>query len=195
MAADGEVYACSESFVATDTPELASVRARVVVPVETDVCAASGLSALWIHGLSTAPQKHSVCLCTTKRANHSVLDSRVVRSLTHVDGELSAFSHVAVLSPVRALVEVLQDPLLQEGDVTDVLCRVSRTLPGLVQSARQLINALPRGGYRSLARERLALADTVDVVDSIDSSHGVQNAFELHDIGHFKDEPAQSQSA
>jgi hypothetical protein len=195
MSLDGELYSLGESYLPVDTPSIACVRARIVVPTETEVCAVSGFSALWVHGVCEMPLRHSVCLRAKKRANHSVLDSRIVRSLSNVKNEFEPFNGVAVLSLTRALVEVLSDPLVTDDLAVDVLRRAGVARPGIRDLIRMALDFSPRGGYTGLATARSALADAVDVVDGVDTPNSVENAFELHHVGHLENKSAQSQPA
>jgi hypothetical protein len=184
----------AEMLVMSDTPSTPALRARAVVPTDTELFGACGLSALWVHGLISEPHRHSVTMLTPKRPNHAVLESRIVRELDLSRTPLVDFGGRKCLGPLDALEEVARNPQVSDVVATQAIAFAVTREKGLRTGLVQRIEQLPALPYTELARARLAVADSIHVVDGINAANRVEHAFEVHNVAHLKDETTERQA-
>ncbi len=178
----------------SDTPSTPALRARAVVPADTELFGACGLSALWVHGLISEPHRHSVTMLTPKRPSHVVLESRIVRELDLSRTSLVEFDGTKCLGPLDALEEVARNPQVSDDVATQAIAFALARQAGLRAGLGLRIEQLPAVPYTELARARLAVADSIHVVDGINAPNRVEHALEVHNVAHLEDETTERQA-
>jgi len=185
---DGEVTRVGDAFVPIDTPVGAADRAASIAELSLDRrLFAQRRSAAWVHGWCAEPSTPSLAASIGSRVPSGTRIRTGARELIIDEHELQRIGGVRVTTPVRTLLD------LARADERECPLRdLTRMIDQSGLTARDVLHALSRARrapFAARARTRLlAVADAVDVVDSVDASHGVQNAVEVRDVAHLEDE-------
>lgn len=175
MQLDGEVYKPASNFVACDVPNTPALKLSQLIPYDSLRYAACGLTALWVHGLANRPNRNSIALRGKHRADHFYLHNFTVREIAYLRHDENRIGEHFVLSPVRAMLEVCSDPSLQEHAAVMATATALSELPHLRRELHDRAK-ISRSAFSALLRERLSLADAIDVIDGFDSPHGIEHA-------------------
>lgn len=141
-----------------DAVETAEMRAASLRSILGGDLAATHETAAWVHGaLATAPLRHRVQRCTSRRTS-PVLDPRVhYRDMPLPETDIMRIGRVAVTTPVRTLTDLVRESVAEGpdavlGTAVDGLLAADPTLSG------RGVDALARGPavhHRRAAMERL----------------------------------------
>lgn len=174
---DGEVYAVGDRHIPVDRGTTPRTKAQAVLPTNEEYFCISGMSALWVNGLTFEPRRHELALWSSKRPTDDLLSQREVRDLGDLGGKTTCFEGRQCLNVLDALIEVLRNPKVAEADIKGVLTHVSTHDHKLIAEARMKLEESTRVPFTNMALARLALADAVDVVDGVDPPHSVEHTF------------------
>ena len=174
---DGEVYAVGDRHIPVDSGASPQTKAQVVLATNDEFFCISGMSALWVNGLTVQPRRHELALLSTKRPTDSLLSQREVRDLGDLGGKTTCFAGRQCLNAFDAFIEVLRNPKVAKADIKDLLTYVSAHNQNLIVAAKLKLEESTRVPFTNIALARLALADAVDVVDGVNASHSVEHAF------------------
>lgn len=183
MRLDGETWPVGVSAVPLGQPLDLSTRVESTIPHFTDGLVLVGLSAAWVWGcLDSPPRTCEVARSDGSRVYISTPANVRVRDLIWLPGDIVTTRAGDVTTVVRTITDIARyETLLSPVDVTLVLARLCSRADDVADLAiaRLLISEHLPYKARALARiraanTRLALADAVDVVDRIDSTHRTQ---------------------
>lgn len=163
---DGAAFRVGDQVLLSDQILTPNQKARIVTAAQPDRLAASGWSALWVHGVAPCPPRFEVTLLHGERANHETLKTRDVRELTLGQHDMVRLSHGGAaetwaLTPVRALLDCLRS---DEND-RSLLPRLGHVIDQLSMSSVALRSALSESGrnpgFRRAAR-RISILEKLD---------------------------------
>ena len=183
MRLDGETWPVGVSAVPLGQPLDITTRVESTVPRFTDGLVLVGLTAAWVWGcLDSPPPMCEVARSDGSRVYASTPANVRVRDLIWLPGDILATRAGDVTTVVRTITDIARyETHLSPVDVTLVLARLCTRGDDVADLAIARLLASEHLPYkaRALARiqtakGRLALADTVDVVDRIDSPHSTE---------------------
>jgi hypothetical protein len=174
---DGEVYELGDQHIPIDTVASPQTKAHVVLETDEEFFCISGLSALWVSGLTGEPQRHELSLLSTKRPTDDLLAKRDVRELGDLNGKTQCYAGRHCLNVLDALIEVLRNAKLSQRQINQAVASVATRHPRLLSEARVKLEASTRVPFTNMALARLALADAVDIVYGVDTPYCIENAF------------------
>jgi hypothetical protein len=198
---DGEAFPVGMGYMPSDHPESWVDRAHITQEGLPDHVVPCLWSAAWILGcVDSVPDRRYVCSLTGLRTTfaHDLRVTVVQATLSPSDvyGDMEA----RVTRPARTALDMARFVAQDSEALTQTLARLIQLDP---ESARQAVSKLEKGAHiphkrRAEARLRplveLALSDAVDVVDRVNTTHGVEHAIKMRSVTHLKDELAQRQA-
>jgi hypothetical protein len=191
---DGELVRLGDAYLPIDMPVGPRDRARSVTELRADSrLFAHRSTAAWIYGWCAEPARHTLAVSVLARVPSGTRMRTGARELVIDDDEVSNLGGAAVTTPTRTLLDLARD-----SDNQVPLTELARIIGASGQAVQRLLTQLEgsrRAPFASRARQRLsAVADSIDVVDRIDASHGVEDPIEVRDVAHLEDEFADGQA-
>jgi hypothetical protein len=201
---DGDLFAIADCFSPVDLPEQPADRARAAAQRLSERVIVERLSAAWVFGVMAAPpREHQYCSAADARAKPSTLRRLTLREVVIDEDEVVVLGGVRVTSPLRTACDLVRSApqfdaalrlmvlrllSLAGASIDDCVAVLDRrrNLPGKVRTLDRLRSlALPTDS---------AVADAVDVVNRVDSSHRIEHPVEVRGVAHFEDELAERQT-
>lgn len=195
MTLDGETVTVGRRTVSiTDclTPER---KTELACSIDAERYILSGWSALWAAGLCSEPSRHDVVLRPGVRPRGHTEDELVVHDLALRNGDLIDYGvRGARLHPIRALCDVLRFDETEDEYLIRLVTPILSALNITTEHMRATIAMEKTLPYRKRALRRLALVDAIDVINAVDTTHGVEYALEVARIPSLKHKPAEGQT-
>jgi hypothetical protein len=173
---DGELQRSSLGFYLCDEPVTPAAKLEQLLPYDANLYAACGMTAMWILGCAPEPSRHSIVLITTHRADHYYLDRYTVRDLGLSRHDCLEFGTHFVVRPHRAIVEICADPRVADSDAVSSTARALSIYASAHADVHATVATRPLS-HQNLLRQRLALADAINVIDSLNAPHRIKDAF------------------
>ncbi len=195
---DGEVAALDSAYLLNDVPDDQIFRARIVGMAVDHRCIAASWSAAWVHGaIQIPPHLHTVALRDGLRLRFDPAKRYNIAQMSFSHRDVSGTPGAYVTTPLRTAVDLARftghDPRLSPALV--FLLSLAKAQEGDVREILERANHLPhkRRAYRRLG-EALAFAHTVDVVDSVNPAHTVEETIQMNGVAHLEHKAAQGQA-
>lgn len=169
----------------------------VQVPRDMAICS---WSAAWVHlGNGTQPPTLHVCPGRGQRPPRLPRHVFTVHESRLSPDELFYSAHGSVTSPLRTIKDLARFAIYESKDRERELLATMQLLALLDGQAFNAevnhVRGLKPSARLTLPKRRLlALADAIDVIDSVDASNSVEHAIEMHGVTHFEHETTDSQS-
>jgi hypothetical protein len=170
--ADGELRRSSLGFSLSDEPTTPATKLEQLLPYDAHLYAACGMTAMWILGYAPEPPHHSIALLTRHRADHYYLDRYTVRDLGISRHDCLEFGQRFVLKLQRVIVEICADPKVADSDAVSSTARAFLLSPSAHSDVQATVTKR-RLPHQNLLRERLALADAINVVDGLNAPDSI----------------------
>ena len=197
---DGELAQLGEGYVPADAPLTPMARAMSLAPllVEPRILL-SHRSAAWVWGWLPAQPGISTSVPIGARISSGRRRRLSTREVVIDEHEVHRWGDLGVTTRVRTLIDLARH---DEGDdVTRIIARALRERPALRTEAATYLGSGARASHVRRARERVnaalqlsTVADAIDVVHGVDTSHGVEHAVEVCRVAHLEHEAAQGQT-
>lgn len=196
LSRDGDVY----GNLLIDAPSTWISRLGILsvqVPPDMAICS---WSAAWVHlGNGTQPLTLHVCPGRGQRPPRlprhifSVHESRLSPT------ELFFSAHGSVTSPLRTIKDLarfaISETKVQERELMLTMQQLASLDVPSFRAEVSYVQGLKPSARLTLAKRRfLALADAIDVIDSVDASNSIENAIEVRGVTHFEHETANGQT-
>ncbi|MCU1477964.1 MAG: hypothetical protein JWQ64_2657 [Subtercola sp.] len=196
---DGDVYGLDDGYLSVAEPECRRLRALALARHLPAGVILERNSALWVYGvLARPPTPPQICIAAHRTLRATATTGEfVLREVVLREGDVLTIAGAQVTSPVRTVIDVARTSE-EFGQHTlrrlaELITLERLTFDDLEQKLRVPRNlphknvALARVG---LAIDLSAAAHAVDIVDSVDAAHGVENAVEVGGVTHFEHEAA-----
>jgi hypothetical protein len=198
---DGEVYRVDGGFAAIDMVPGPRLRATALATVLPAKLIAEQRSAAWVWGAAQDPPTlHEVCANTAARTRPPHSTHLVVREVVIERQDIAVIAGLSLTTPLRTAIDLarividwgdteyrMAAALMRIGKFTAAECAIAmnqrRNLPNKLLAMRRLVAA---SEFSDSAR-----AHPIDVVDRIDSSHGIENPVEVGRVTHLEHESAE----
>lgn len=195
---DGEVFRVDEWFSPIDLPDRASLRALALASLLPERLIAEQRTAAWILGATNvSPVRHQFCAAAGARARPANPRGLSIREVVIDEVEIIEIAGLRVTSPLRTAFDLTRSGDTFDAADQEMVNRLLMIAEAGVDGLWSLLQArrnLP-GKRRTVARLReLAVAHSVDVIDSVDSASGVEKAIEVRGVPHLEHELAQCEA-
>lgn len=189
-----------EGYLAVDAPLTPHARALSLAPllVEPRILI-SHRSAAWVWGWLQPQPQISTSVPIGARISSGRRRRLGTREVVIDEREVRRWGDVGVTAPARTITDLARH---DEGDdVTLIMARAFSERPQLTQQVADALNNGVRASHVRRARERLAdatellaVAHAIDVVDGIDTPHGIEHAIEVSGIAHLEHKATESET-
>ena len=154
---DGEAFRSANTVATCDSPHTDLLKTASIVCEYGDLFVPCGLSALWVHGIISEPQRHTVAMRSLKRSTFATQNLFDVRDYGSLSGKTIDLGGFAVVRVHAALEQVLRDPRIDEVQLQNVLVAVSWQVPKLLAEVHTSLAKYHRVPYTELALQRISL--------------------------------------
>ena len=195
MKLDGEVVTVGRRTVSIADCLTTERKTELACSVDSERFILSGWSALWAAGLCCEPSRHEVVLRPGKRPRGHTEDELVVHDLALRDGDLVDYGAPgARMHPIRAVCDVLRFDETDDQILIQLVIPILNELNVTTERVRNAIATEKTLPYRKRAIRRLALIDAINVIDAVNTTHGVENSFEMARISGLEHKSAEGQT-
>ena len=192
---DGHAVVTEGIICPLDTPPGPGLRLDAHLCTDRDDAVAIEQSALWVLGaIRSVPKELHIAGLDGARLYVGSSDVHA-RELNIQRTDCVAYGKRLVTSPARTAADIAR---YSPNDKTALaeLTALSEKTPYDCRSALAIVGRTVHLPFARRARERLgaALADAVGVVDTVNASNGVEEAFEVTGVAHFEHKPIESKA-
>lgn len=191
---DGEAF---DGFIADipQTPESRLGMLSELVPSRFVIC---HWSAAWVYiGLENSDERIHIChenQLRTSLVRNPLFYIHESRLKSHDTDE---FAGGKITSPLRTVYDLVRTAPsaneAQERALLESVTQIARLDKTSFNTYFSGLLSRPGRKNKSLPKQRLlTLADSINVIDGIDSSDGIKDSVEMHRVAHFEDKPADS---
>ncbi|GEM_PF-4825570 len=174
----GEIFPSGPFYFPFDISDSSIARANALAATIEPNFWAERQSALWVYGFGNSPLIPQIATKPSHRSGsfQKAKISHIVISAV----ELVQIGNLTITSPIRTLIDCLSRPKDVDITATALLAKYLG-----VPESLTLSTPISRS-LRENFQKNLVAVNSINVVNSIDSTHRIQNAIKMGGVAHFE---------